>query len=68
MDFSELAFEASKRTISSFGKESNLPVVEDERLNDFIKQDRILMDYTRNLLELYHEELSKALAEQGIKI
>ena len=27
MDFSELAFEASKRTISSFGKESNLPVV-----------------------------------------
>lgn len=70
MDFSKIAFEASKKVVNdiSEGKKSDFPVVEDEKLNELVEQNKLLMDYGCHLLEIYHNELSKELAKQGIKI
>lgn len=70
MDFSKIALGASKKVANdiSEGKKSNFLVIEDEKLNDLAEQHKLLMDYGCYLLEIYHNELSKELAKQGIKI
>lgn len=40
----------------------------DEKTLDLIKQDSLLMHYSKTLLTTYHEALRKQLAEQGIEI
>lgn len=40
----------------------------DEKTLDLMKQDSLLMHYSKTLLATYHEALRKQLAEQGIEI
>ena len=50
------------------GKFQNNINFEDSEINELIKQNQLLMNYSAHLLESYHEELSKLLTEQGINV
>ena len=67
MDFSKIIEDSTKKTIENMlNRKSNDKL--DENLQNSIKENQVLLDYSNNLLRSYHEELKEELAKQGIQI
>lgn len=67
MDFLKIIEDSTQETVKNMlNRKSNDKL--DENLQNSIKENQILLDYSNNLLRSYHEELKKELAKQGIQI
>lgn len=67
MDFLKIIEDSTQKTVKNMlNRKSNDKL--DENLQNSIKENQILLDYSNNLLRSYHEELKKELAKQGIQI
>ena len=67
MDFSKIIDTAMKQTVQNMPNLKPNPKL-DEEMQDIVHQNKLLQDYSHNLLRSYHEELKKELAKQGIEI
>lgn len=61
------AIDESVRNISKSHDNKNLKNLDSELL-ELVKSNELLMSYSNTLLINYHEELKKALKQQGITI
>ena len=70
MDFSKIiniSIDKSVKDVTS-GRLDEEFKFDDDNLQEAVQQNRFLMNYSITLLETYHEELRKELANHGIHI
>lgn len=70
MDFSKIindSIDKSVRDVTS-GKFKDELMFDDDKLKEESQQNQFLINYSNTLLETYHEELRKELANHGIHI
>ncbi len=70
MDFSKIIDDSIEKSVKEIagGKFSTELDFDNKELHDAVQQNQLLMDFSIMLLETYHTELQKILAEQGIHI
>jgi hypothetical protein len=70
LDTSKIISNAVEESINGIVNKnpSELPNIGNQKYSDSIKQDELLMNYSNNLLNNYHNALKEELAKQGIII
>ena len=70
MDFSKIVSNSIDKTLKdvSTGKIKNDFIFDNSKSEAEVHQNQLLMNYSITLLQTYHEELCKELANHGIQI